>query len=153
MKPVTFIRWCIALLAGPLVACHAPTSPSGIITNPTPDQIVAQRAVWASHGLTDYSYTYEFFAFNAVAFQPIRLGVRQDTVRSAVLIATGRALVPVPTYFPTIDKLFDLALEVATAGSLRVIAFDPALRYPVHMEITAPPDALSGVEASALQPF
>ncbi len=151
MKPLTFIRWCVALLAGPLVACHAPTSPSPfVIANPTPGHILARRAVWAAHGLTDYAYTYEFHALNALADQTIRLGVHQDTVRSAVLVATGRALAP-PPYFPTINKLFDLALADATAGSLRVIAFDPALGYPVHMQITANPDALQSVEASALQ--
>lgn len=152
MKPLTLIRRCVALLAGPLIACHAPTSPSAIvIANPTRGQILAQRAVWAAHGLTDYAYTYEFHAFNAWADQAIRLGVRQDTVRSAVLMATGQVLAP-PTGFPTIDKLFDLALTDATAGTLRVIAFDPVLGYPVQMQITAIPDALSWVEASALQP-
>ena len=151
MKPLTLIRRCVALLAGPLFACHAPTSPSAVIANPTPGQILAQRAVWAAHGLSDYAYTYEFHAFNAFADHPIRLGVRQDTVRSAVLTATGRILA-VPDYFPTVDKLFELALADATAGSLRVIAFDPALGYPVHMQIAANPDALQSVEASALQP-
>jgi len=96
-----------------------------VIANPTPGQVLAQPTVWAAHGLTDYSYTYEFVAFNAFANQAIRLGVRQDTVRSAVLLATGQVLAS-PTFFPTIDKLFDLALADATAGSLRVIAFDPA---------------------------
>ena len=153
MKPLTLIRRCVALLAGSLIACHAPTSPGAIvIANPTPGQILAQRTVWAAHGLTDYAYTYEFHAFNAFADQTIRLGVRQDTVRSAVLMATGRVLAPPPDFFPTIDALFDLALADATAGSLRLIAFDPALGYPVHIQIAANPDALQGVEASALQP-
>ncbi len=147
MRSVSLITAGVAGLAVCLAACQAPTSPTTIV-NPSADDIRAHRAVWASHGLTNYSYTYEFSAFNAFADQPIRLQVRQDTVRAAVLVTTGKSLEP--AYFPTVDALFDLALAAANRDSLRLVAFDPTLGYPVRLQIAANPDALSSVRASTL---
>jgi Family of unknown function (DUF6174) len=150
VKLLTLIGWCVAVFTLDLIACHAPTSPTTVL-DPGPGDILAHRALWASHGLLDYSYTYEFSAFNAFANQPLRLQVHEDTVRSAVLMATGRPVEA--TYLPTINRLFDLALTAATDHSLQVIAFDPALDYPVRMRFAALPDALSSLEASSLQPL
>lgn len=132
----------LAILA---VGCSTPTGP-------TPVQgILAHRAAWQAQHLVNYSYTYEFYAFNALANQPLRLVVRQDTVRSVIVVATGDSIPP--TYFPTIDALFDRALAAEQNGSLTGIAFDPARSYPTHLRYAALPDALSSQQASAVQPL
>jgi uncharacterized protein DUF6174 len=135
-------RGSLAVLA---LACSNPAAPTSV------QSILAHRAVWVGQGLTNYSYTYQFHAFNAFADQPLRLEVRQDTVRSVVVLATGQSISP--AYFPTIDALFDRALGTAQNGSLTRIAFDAVRGYPTLLAYAAVPDALSSQQASALQPL
>jgi len=72
-------------------------------------------------------------------------------VRSVVVLATGESTEP--TYFPTIDALFDDALRAAQNGSLIRVAFDSVRGYPTLLHYAPMPDALSDEEASALQPL
>ena len=127
------------------LACSNPTAPTSARS------ILAHRAVWVGQRLTNYSYTYQFHAFNAFADQPLRLEVRQDTVRSVVVLATGESIPP--AYFPTVDALFDRALGAAQSGSLTRIAFDPVRGYPTLLGYVANPDALQSQQASTLQPL
>ena len=137
---------CVAVGSLPalILACSSPTSPTSV------PSILAHRAVWDSHRLANYSYTYEFYAFDALANQPLRLEVRQDTVRAVVVLATGQNIVP--TYFPTIDALFDRAILAAQNGSLTRITFDPVRGFPTLLSYAALPDALLSQQASAFQP-
>jgi uncharacterized protein DUF6174 len=106
------------------------------------------RAAWEAQGLTDYSYVYELDGFLInYAGKPIRLEVRQDTVRSAVVIATGDTLAG---HWPTIDDLFDQAAEAQHDDILKAITFDPVLSYPVRMDLSGPPDASGSVLAGQL---
>jgi hypothetical protein len=124
------------------------SSPSG----PRFSSILLHQATWHAQKLVNYSYTYEFHAFNSLADQPLRLEVIQDTVRSVVVLATGERIAPA-TYFPTIDALFDAARRATQNGSLRAITFDPVRGYPTLLSYAALPDALSAQEASGLQPL
>jgi hypothetical protein len=67
-------------------ACANPTGPGSITSF---QSIIAHRALWRAQNLTDYSYTYQFWAFNRLAGQPLQLEIRDDTVRSVVVVATG----------------------------------------------------------------
>jgi hypothetical protein len=144
--PLARARGCIAVgsLAASILACSSPTDPSA-------PNILAHRAVWNSQNLVNYSYTYEFHAFNSLADQPLRVAVRQDTVRSVVVLATGDSIPP--NFFPTIDALFDQALQGMQNGSLTRITFDPVRGYPTSLGYAALPDALSAQQASDLQPL
>lgn len=124
-----------------IAACSSATSPVSIEMH---------RAQWKSHGLANYDYTYEFFAgfSSGPANEPLRVMVRQDTVRSAQL-ADGTPLTP--GYLPTIDELFDRALAAAKDGSLKTVTFDPDLGYPTLIAYDRVPDALQSEQASALQ--
>ncbi len=113
--------------------------------------VLEHRAMWEAQGLTSYSYTYEFWAFNRFAGQPLRLEVRADTVRSVVVVATGEVVDP--RYFPTINSLFERALAAARDGSLTTVTFDRQRGYPTGLGYAAVPDALSSERASALQPL
>ena len=142
----------ISLLYGVLLtvmaACSSSTSPGSVMSF---EQILAHRAVWRAQGLTDYSFTYQFTSFNALANQPLQLEVRNDTVRSVLVQATGQRTDP--KYFPTIDKLFERALAASINGSLRRVTFDDARGYPTHIGYATVPDGLSAQQASALQPL
>ena len=146
LGPLSHVRGSVvAGSLAALIACSNPTEPTSV-TN-----ILAHRAEWTNQKPANYSYTYQFAAFNAFAYQPLRVEVRQDTVRSVIVLATGASIVP--TYFPTIDALFDRALGAAQDGSLTRIAFDPVRGYPTLLGYAAIPDALSSQQASALQPL
>jgi hypothetical protein len=140
MRPTVQVTLALAITAI-AVACSSPTSPASILE---------YRANWKARGFTNYDYTYEFAAgfSNGPAGQPIRLQVRQDTVRSAKLFDGT----PVSAgYLPTIDALFERALAAASAGSLKSITFDPDLGYPTLIAYNAASDAVQGEEATALQ--
>lgn len=128
-----------------LIACSNPTS--SVLSVPI---VLQHRAVWEAQHLTSYSYTYQFWAFNRFAGQPLKLEVRADTVRSVVVLATGEIVDP--KYFPTINGLFERALAAARDGSLRTVTFDPQRGYPTVLGYAALPDALSSEGASDLQP-
>jgi Family of unknown function (DUF6174) len=74
-------------------------------------------------------------------------------VQSATDAVTGQAEPGAPASWPTIDKLFDEAMEAAADGSLRGARFDPALDYPTEIDLAGPPDASGSVFASGLLPL
>jgi len=123
-------------------------------TDPQVDQVTRQRALWAAHNLTKYSYEYELTGFfNTIAGRVIRLVVIADTVRSAVFVATGESVPGPAVQFPIVDSLFAQASRAAQDHSLTAIEFDPQLGYPVRMDLAGPPDASGSIFASHLQPF
>jgi hypothetical protein len=144
--PLSYLRGSVAMgsLAALILACSTPTDQA------SQGSILVHRAMWKAQNLANYSYTYEFYAFNFYAEKPLRLEVRQDTVRFAVVLATGDTIRA--AYFPTIDMLFDRALQASQDGSLKRITFDPVRGYPTSLGYAAIPDALSSEQASALQP-
>ena len=102
----------IAAVSGSVVMCREPTR---VPAPPSLAEIMAHRAVWDSYHISDYSYVYQFDgAFNVLANQPIQIQVRADTVRAAMLVATGETLTDLRD-LPTIRGLFDRA--VAAAGN------------------------------------
>ena len=133
----------VASLAALILACSSSTGPASV------ESVIVHQAMWKDQKLTNYSYTYQFRAFNAFANQPLRLEVRGDTVRSVIILATGDSIDP--TYFPTIDAIFDRALHAAQNGSLTRIAFDPVRSYPTLIDYEAFPDALSFEQVSGLE--
>jgi hypothetical protein len=78
----------------------------------------------------------------------LTLEVRNDTVVSAVFAATGQPATGSPGRVPTIDALFDLAMQAARDHRLGAVRFDPRLHYPVRIDLAGPPDA-SGSELAA----
>lgn len=137
----------VALLVLGAAGCSGSTDPQG-------DQVTRQRALWAAHSLTKYSYDYEQTGFfNNLAGHVIRLVVLGDTVRSAVFVATGESVPGPAMRFPIVDSLFAEASRAAENHSLTAIEFDPQLGYPVRMDLAGPPDASGSIFASHLQPL
>jgi Family of unknown function (DUF6174) len=112
------------------------------------------RAQWAARGITAYQYEYQVTGFFiGYAGQRIRLVVRDGVVESATLVADGKPLPGPLTEWPTIDRLFDRAMEAAAAGVLRGVRFDPQLDYPSEIDLDGPPDASGSVLATSLRPI
>ena len=137
----------VALLVLGAVGCSGSTDPQT-------DQVTRQRAVWASHNLSRYSYDYELTGFfTNFTGRVIRLVVVGDTVRSAVFAATGESVPGPLVWFPIVDSLFAQASRAAENHSLTAIEFDPQLGYPVRMDLAGPPDASGSVFAIHVQPL
>jgi hypothetical protein len=132
----------VSLLSVAALACGNPSGPTG-------GDLLAQRALWSRQDLKNYSYDYTETGFFICCTegQQIRLEVRNDTVASAVLAASGQP-VPSSPRLPTIDALFALAEQAARDHRLSGVLFDPVLHYPVRIDLAGPPDA-SGSELAA----
>ena len=144
-----FLRQRLAALS-PLVVALAACSDA---TGPTAEDVLAHRANWLTHNLTDYTYIYETrgFFINWEG-QPIRVAVRNGVVVSATFVATGEPASASPTDFPTIDELFDQAADAARDHTLRAVSFDGQLSYPRRMDLDGPPDAQGSLIATQVQP-
>jgi hypothetical protein len=123
-------------------------------TTPSETELEVDRTRWASHHLTNYAYDYRTSGFfDNLAGQTVHLVVLGDTLRSAVVVATGDSL-PVPNQaLATINEMFDLAISNRERGSLAGIEFDQVLGYPRRIDISGPADAAGSIMASSLQPL
>src|SRR5882672_12395200 len=145
----TFLRFAtVPLLAASMAGCEA-AGPTG----PTLADLFTERAAWATQNLTSYSYDYESAGFFICCSQgqEITLAVRNDTVVSAVFVATGQPVPGSPSGFPTIDALFGAAERALRNGALSGITFDPRLHYPLRIDFAGPPDASGSVFAARLR--
>ncbi len=144
------LRQRLAALLPLVVALAACSDACG----PTAEDVLAHRADWLAHHLTEYTYIYEtrgfFISWEA---QPIRVAVRSGVVVSATFVATGEPASASPTDFPTIDKLFDQAADAARDHRLRAISFDGQLSYPRRMDLDGAPDARGSLIATQVQPI
>jgi hypothetical protein len=117
-------------------------------------EIRAQQARWRSHLIRDYQYLYKQTGFNSqLTGRTIKVVVLGDTVRMANDTLTGDSIPTVWGVPPTVDGLFDMALAGFSNGSLTAISFDPALGYPLRLDLAGPPDASGSIFASNLQPL
>ncbi len=133
----------------PLLLCAACNDAPAAVR---PGDILQERAIWAAHHLSRYTYVYEITGFfTNVSGRPIRLVVLNDSVVGAQDLATD-SILPVTGAFPTVDGLFAQAIAAQVAGSLTAIAFDSTLGFPVRMDLAGPPDAAGSVLASNVEP-
>jgi len=138
----------ISLLAATMAACGS----EGPIV-PIPADLDSQRAAWAVQNLSSYSYDYteSGYFICCTEGQEVTLDVRNDTVVSAVFTATGQPVTVPHTRFPTINELFDRAEQALRNQSLKDIAFDTQLHYPVRIAFAGLPDASGWVLAVRLR--
>jgi hypothetical protein len=136
----------LAFLVASLARCGNPT---GVRL----DDVRLHRSIWLSQHVTSYTYVYEQTGFFMCCIngEPIAVVVRDDTVRSAIVVATGQSL-PSPGPSFTIDALFDQAEGAARNGMLHDVAYDPLLGYPTRIVIAGPPDAAGSLFGSGLEP-
>jgi uncharacterized protein DUF6174 len=138
----------IVLAASAIVAAMGCSSTTG----PSAGDIAAHRALWANHHLTRYAYRYRVTGFFiSYAGHDIRIVVVGGSVSSATDLTTGQAAPGSPSDWPTIDALFDRALDASSAHALTSMRFDPQFDFPAQMDLAGPPDASGSVFASGLE--
>ena len=124
------------------------------VTTPSVIELEQGRSRWAGHHLTNYEYDYEMSGFfNRLSGQTVHVVVISDTIRTAVLVASGDTI-PVPNAsLATVDRLFAQAIAAREAGTLAGIQLDPVLGYPRRININGPPDASGSINVSHLKPL
>ncbi|MEO8201774.1 MAG: DUF6174 domain-containing protein [Gemmatimonadota bacterium] len=145
MHPIPRVAVVLPMLA--LFACNDSAAPSVL-------DLQESRARWAHLHLTTYVYDFGMTGFfNNMSGHVFHVTVREDTVRSAVDLATGDSLPLLQAGVPTIDALFEQAIAARNSGTLSDIQFDPIMRYPHVISLMGPPDASGSLAASHLQPL
>lgn len=96
--------------------------------SPQRNDLAANRSVWADKGYTTYQFTIKMDCFCAVN-GPIRALVVNDSLTSAVVIATGQAIDP--RWVPSIKGLFDfIDRGIANHAAVLDVSYDPSLGFP-----------------------
>ncbi|HWZ28558.1 MAG TPA: DUF6174 domain-containing protein [Gemmatimonadales bacterium] len=135
-----------------LVGCLTSAASCQNASGPSLIELQQAQATWASHHLSKYAYRYQTTGFfNALDGQTIRLVVLADTVRTAQFVATNDSVPASPAIFPTIDRLFAVAIAAREDGSLVAAEFDPVFGYPTRLQISGPPDASGAILSSDLE--
>lgn len=129
-------RWRTRRVASVLhIAALAPVSCSDPMV-PDQPRLVEQRELWASQGLSDYS-----FEVRRLCFCPLRERVRVRVVDGAVagavdLVADEELGGDEVGWYLSIDGLFDLLDEAYGQGAHRVeVEFHASQGYPTHLWI------------------
>lgn len=144
MRSVPWFRLLAAAVVLSTAACSNPTEISST-------SISAHRARWSAHRLTKYAYDYKVTGFFInYAGHDIHLVILNGVVQSATDLVTGQAAPGDPASWPTIDKLFDEAMQASANGSLRDVKFDPTFDFPTELDLAGPPDASGSILASRL---
>jgi len=142
-----FVPWFRLLAAAAALSTAACSNPTEMSTT----DISGHRARWSAHRLTKYAYDYKVTGFLiSYAGHDIHLVVLNGVVQSATDLVTGQAAPGDPASWPTIDRLFDEAMQAADDGSLRSATFDPTFDFPTELDLAGPPDASGAVFASRL---
>ena len=140
------ICWAMILIFA-VVSCDS----TGPFFTPGVD-LAMHQAQWREHGIHDYVFEFAI-AGVWVAPPPVRITVVADTVRSAIVIATGAAA-PIAG-LPTIDSLFaTVGQSIRSEMGPPVIEYDSKLGYPrsINTISSSPPDAGFTITVRSLLP-
>jgi len=114
--------------------------------------LAVHQAQWRQQGI--HNYVFDFAIAGVwVAPPPVRIAVVADSVRSAIVIATGAAA-PIAG-LPTIDSLFaTVGRSIRSEMGPPVIEYDSKLGYPrsINTISSSPPDAGFTITVRSLLP-
>jgi hypothetical protein len=104
------------------------------------ERVATREEQWAATGLDDYDFSLARVAPGLgleLAFEDVRLAVRDGTVTSRIVIETGLSLDPaLDEFYPPIDAIFDAIDAAIVANVHRVaVAFDLQLGFPIDVFI------------------
>ena len=148
-KPLPSARRLLAALSTlAVVACADNNTPSGLGSqqlNVAGDTIVGsgqlselqqRRAAWIARGIDDYQFQLRISCFCAGDItRPVLIEVRGGVVGRVWDLETARLVTTVSPY-PTITKLFDLAIaERSREGGYVSVAYDATYGFPARIEI------------------
>jgi len=125
------------------------------ITGTKPQSVAAAQARWDALGVASYSYDFAQSGFFNACPTPVHVVVQGDSVVSATAMATGQPMAhdQLAMCAPTIEDLFQHALDAARRDGLAGIHYDPVSAYPLEVDISGPPDAGGSYFASGLNPL
>jgi hypothetical protein len=148
-------------------ACaNSDTTPSGLGTTQlsvSGDTIVGtgelaelqqRRAAWIARGIDDYRIQLQIVCFCAGDIRrPVLLEVRGGEVSKVWDMETARPVTALSSY-PSVTKLFDLAIAERSGGGYVSVVYDKALGIPTRIEIgTLANDAGTMYVLGELQPL
>lgn len=114
------------------------------------EQVAARQERWHARGVTSYGYDFDQSGFFNGCPHPIHVEVRDDSVVSATVAATGRSVPAKWQCAPSIDGLFQTAIDAARKGELSGIRYYRA-GYPREIDIAGPANASGSLFASKLK--
>ena len=137
---------CVAI--GGAVACSSDNSPGTglkaqqsitladtITGSGDLSELQEHRAAWASHGIDDYRFQLQISCFcGGQITRPVVIEVRGGSIAKVQDLETRNAVADVSLY-PTITKLFDLAIAERSAGGYVSVAYDRTLGIPMRLEV------------------
>jgi len=119
----------------------------GVEGNASVPELRLRWAQWKATGIRSYSYHLRLTCF--CASTPARVEVRDGVVVDVRALGTGQPLPFAP--FPTIDLLFQRAIQEAENDGHVEVTYHPLLSYPVRLVIgTLANDAGTAYSVTAL---
>ena len=147
--PRSVLRLLVALSIATTTAACAPndTAPSGLGSNQlnvSADTVTGtgnlsdlqqRRSAWLARGIDDYRVQLQISCFCAGDIRrPVLVEVRDGAVVKVWDLETARAVTDLSLY-PSITKLFDLAVAQASGGGHVSVAYDREFGIPARIEI------------------
>jgi hypothetical protein len=98
-------------------------------------ELQKHRAAWLARRIDDYRFQLQISCFcGAEITRPVVIEVRGGEITKVEDLATGKPVADVSAY-PTITKLFDVAIDKRSAGGHVSVAYDRTLGIPVRLEV------------------
>ena len=129
------------------LACRESSIPSGLGVNQITvatdtvtgngqlNELQERRAAWIAQGIDDYRVQLHISCFCAGDItRPVLVEVRRGAVAKVWDLETAKPVTNLDGY-PTITKLFDMAVAQRSQGGNVSVAYDRPLGFPVRLEI------------------
>jgi len=137
----------LTIIAVAAVGCGNGTTPSGLGTTqlsvsadtvPGTGQLAElqqRRAAWVARGIDDYRVQLHILCFcGGDITRPVLVEVRRGAVVGVLDLETAKPVANLTAY-PTITRLFDMAIAERSRGGHVSVAYDRATGIPVRLEI------------------
>ena len=98
-------------------------------------ELQQRRAAWLARGIDDYRFQLQITCFcGGDIRRPVLVEVRDGAVAKVWDLETARAVTDLSLY-PSITKLFDMAVAQASGGNHVSVAYDREFGIPARIEI------------------
>jgi len=119
--------WLAALLLFAATGCTDPTGSLGV---PGADRISAQRALWESQNIDDYTFETRRLCFCGFVGW-LEVTVEGGVVQSITVLEQEDVPASVAEEYPTVDELFDILAEAVEKDAVRIdVTWHETLGYP-----------------------
>lgn len=156
----------LTIAAAAISACSRETTPPGV-GNPQLSavgdtvlgtgqlaELLQRRAAWIARGIVDYQVQLRISCFCAPDLRrPVLVEVRGGTVAKVSDLETNKPVTTLSNY-PSITKLFDMAIAERSGGGYVAVVYDRTYGFPARIEIgTLANDAGTEYALGAFRPL